>query len=177
MSYRAIAACIVVLSLVFAGVGLVHAQTAKAKEDTKKEEKNDDKKEEKKDDEKKDEVKYLTHEEAEETMETMEKAWNKLKMNLKNKRGDVVAEQADIIAEHAAKFKKYDGLVLTGDEKGKKARDQKDFTEWLDKLEEAAKEISKQAGKSKWDKVDKAKEEASDTCGKCHDLYQPEEED
>ncbi|MCB9895302.1 MAG: cytochrome c [Planctomycetes bacterium] len=184
MSYRVIAACLLVFSLVFAGVGLIHAQTVKGKEDAKKEDKKEEKKDEGKTDEGKDEKKddekeekYLTHHEAEETMEAMEKAWNKLKMNLKNKRGDVVAEQADIIADHAAKFRKYDGEVLTGDEKGKKARDQKDFKEWLDKLEEAAKEISKQANKSKWDKVDEAKEKAGDTCGACHDVYQPEEED
>ena len=146
-SNRAIAIVSFVLCAAFAGIGLVQAQTAKPKVDEKKVETKDEKSDEKKDDEKKE--KYLTIHEAHESMEAVEKAWNKLKMNLRNKRGDVVAEQADLIAEHAAKFKKYDGEVLTGDEKGKKARDQKDFIKWLDEMEEGAKEISKQAAKSK----------------------------
>lgn len=172
MSYRFVAAVLLVLSIVFAGAGLVQSQDDKPKEEKKEE----GKKEGEKDVEKAEE-KPLTSKEFHDLMEDMKKAWNRLKIHARNKMGDKAAEAADELTALAAKAKRYDGEVLTGDNKGKKARDQKDFQDWCKAMEDAAKEYAAQAKKSKWDKADVQKDKINETCGACHDVYQPEEEE
>lgn len=173
MSYRIAAAVLLVLSLVLAGAGLIQGQDDKPKEEKKEE----TKKEESKKEGEKAEEKPLTSKEFHDLMEDMKKAWNRLKIHARNKMGDKAAEAADELAALAAKAKRYDGEVLTGENKGKKARDQKDYQDWCKAIEDAAKEYSAQAKKSKWDKADEQKDKINETCGACHDVYQPEEEE
>lgn len=176
MSYRLVAALLLGLSLVFAGASLVEGQSSKDKEPAKEEGK-DVKKDDKKEGEQKAEEKPLSAKEYNELMEDIKKAWNRLKIHARNKMGDKAAEAADELAELAVKARRYDGEVLTGDNKGKKARDQKDFQDWLKVMEDAAKEYSAQAKKGKWDKADVQKDKINETCGDCHDVYQPEDDD
>ena len=188
MSYRVLCACSLALCLIFAGAGLIQAQTAKSKdgdkasgkEADKDSEKKDEKKDEKdgeKDAEKKDEEKPLSHHDFEEVMEDIKTAWNKLKINARKKMGDKAAESADEIAKLAPKVLRYDGEVLEGDDKGKKARDQKDYKKFVEALKEAAEDYSKYAKKGDWEKADKAKDAINQSCGDCHDKYEPADED
>lgn len=179
MSYRVICASCLALCLVFAGAGFIQAQNAKPpvkKEEAKNEDKKDDEKKDPKDDAK-DAEKPLTAKEFEEVMEDIKTAWNKLKINARKKMGDKAAEAADEIAALTPKILRYDGEVLTGDEKGKKAAEQKDFKKWVEALKKGAEDYSKYAKKGDWDKADKAKDEINETCGDCHDVYEPEDEE
>lgn len=170
MSYRVLAALCLALSIAFAGIGMVQGQD-KGKEDSSKVEKKEDGE---KKDEKKDEEKPLTKEEFDKVMDEINTSWNKLKINARKKMGDKAAEAADDMAKASEKILRYDGEVLKGDEKGKKARDQKDFKEWVEALKEAAEDYSKYAKKGDWDKADTAKDKINETCGNCHDIYEPE---
>ncbi len=124
------------------------------------------------------EKKVLSEEEYDDLMEDkIKKAWNKLKINARKKMGPQAAKYAAELDELAPEILKYDGLVLTGENKGKKARDQKDFKEFVKNMQKYAKDYAKYAKKGKWDKADKAKDGISDTCSGCHDLYEPEEEE
>lgn len=176
MSYRIAAALCLMLSIAFAGIGLIQGQD---KKDTPK----DDRSEEpaknggEKADEKDAAEKPLSEKEFDALMEEIKGAWNKLKFDNRKKMGDKAAESGDTIAEAAAKIMRYDGEVLKGDNKGKKARDQKNFKEWVEALETAAKDYSKYAKKGDWDKAGEAKDRINESCGNCHDVYEPEEED
>ncbi|MBZ0136625.1 MAG: cytochrome c [Planctomycetes bacterium] len=172
MSYRMIAALCLMLAFTFAGIGLIQGQDQN--KDAKKEAKGDEKPDKK---DEKAEDKPLTKKEFDVLMEEIEDAWNKLKFDNRKKMGDKAAESADTIAEAAVKIMRYDGEVLKGDDKGKKARDQKDFKEWVEALEKAAKDYSKYAKKGDWDKASEAKDKINESCGNCHDAYEPEEED
>jgi hypothetical protein len=167
MSTRVAAAVLFALSLAFLGAGLIHGQTAKAKEEPKAETKEDGKEGEK------EEIKPLSHKEMVETMESVETQWNKLKIHARNKMGDKAAAAADEIAKLAPELLRYDGNVLEGDNKDKKARDQKDYKDWVAALIKACEEYSKHAKKSDWDKADKEKDKINETCGDCHELYEP----
>jgi hypothetical protein len=172
MSYRVAAVVMLALSIAFLGAGLIHAQTAK-KEESKTEEKKEGDKEE----EKKDEIKPLTQKEMHDTMEAVEKAWNKLKIHARNKMGDKAAAAADDIAKLSADLLRYDGNMLETENKDKKARDQKDYQDWVAALIKAAEEYSKHAKKSAWDKADKEKDKINETCGDCHEKYEPVKKD
>jgi len=171
MNYRVIAGLCLALCVIFAGVGIVQGQE-KGKDDAATVEKKDEKKDDAKEDAK-DEEKVLTKKEFDELMDTVNTAWNKLKINARKKMGDKAAAAADEITEAAKQMLRYDGEVLNGDEKGKKARDQKDYKDWVKALEEAATDYAKFARKSDWDKADAAKDKINETCGNCHDVYEP----
>lgn len=169
MSYRFIAACLLGLCVIFAGAGFISAQSKNAKKDDVKKEA------EKKDDEKKEEEpKPLDKAEFDALMEEVKTSWNKLKINARKKMGDNAATCADELAAAAPKILLYDGLVLTGDKKGEKARDQKDYKDWVAELEKQAKEYSKHAKKSDWDKAKVAQDKINEVCGACHEVYEPE---
>jgi hypothetical protein len=178
MSYRVATAVLLVLSIAFAGAGLVQGQAETPKEEKKEEAKKDEAKKDEagKEGEKAAEETPLTAKEFDTLMEDMKKAWNRLKIHARNKMGDKAAEAADELAALATKARRYDGEVLTGENKGKKARDQKDFQDYLKVMEDAAKEFAAQAKKGKWDKADAQKDKINETCGGCHDVYQPEED-
>jgi cytochrome c556 len=165
MNHRLIAACLLALCVIFAGAGLISAQS-----------KNEAKKEDVKKDEKpaKEEPEPLEKAEFDALMEEVKTSWNKLKINARKKMGDKAAECADELAAAAPKILLYDGLVLTGDKKGEKARDQKDYKDWVAELEKQAKEYSKHAKKSDWDKAKAAQDKINEVCGACHDVYEPE---
>lgn len=162
----------------FAGLSVIESQAVKEKEDKgAKEGCEEEAKPEAKPKEEK-EKKILSEEEYDELMEgPIKKAWNKLKINARKKMAPQAAKYAAELAELAPDVLKYDGLVLTGENKGKKARDQKDFKEFVKDMQKYAKEYAKYAKKGKWDKADKAKDALSDTCSGCHDIYEPKEED
>lgn len=143
------------------------------KEVPKPEDKKEDAADEKKDEKKEDPP--LTKAEFDTLMEEMKTAWNKLKLNAKKKMGDKAAENADEIVKTAEKLHRYDGEVLKGDNKGKKAREQKDWQDWAAALKKHAEEFAKHARKSEWDKADKSRDAINTTCGDCHDVYEPEE--
>jgi hypothetical protein len=171
---------LLVLSLAFLGAGLIHAQATK-KEEPKAEEKKDDKEAEKEGEKEgegeKEEIKPLTKQEMHDTMEAVEKAWNKLKIHARNKMGDKAAAAADEIAKLSAELLRYDGNMLEPENKDKKARDQQDYKDWVAALIKAAEEYSKHAKKSAWDKADKEKDKINETCGDCHEKYEPEKND
>ncbi|MCZ7606322.1 MAG: cytochrome c [Planctomycetota bacterium] len=182
MSYRIATAVLLALTIVFAGAGLVQGQSDKPTAEKKEVKKEETKKDEAKKDEANKEAEKaedppLTSKEFHDLMEDMKKAWNRLKIHARNKMGDKAAEAADELAALAAKARRYDGEVLTGENKGKKARDQKDFQDWCKAMEDAAREYAAQAKKSKWDKADAQKDKINETCGACHDVYQPEEDE
>lgn len=168
MSYRLFAILCLALSVAFAGFSAVQGQDKVQKKDEKKDEKTEDKKDEAKEDEK-----PLTKEEFDALMEEIKTSWNKLKINARKKMGDKAAENADEISKVSDKILRYDGEVLKGDQKGKKARDQKDFQDWVAALKKAAEDYAKHARKSDWDKAEAAKDRINETCGDCHDLYEP----
>jgi hypothetical protein len=172
MSIRVAAAVLFALSLAFLGAGLINGQTAKAK----KEEPKTETKEDEKEGEKEEEVKPLTHKEMVENMEAVETQWNKLKIHARNKMGDKAGAAADEMAKLAADILRYDGKVLEGDKKDELARDQKDFKDWVAALIKACEEYSKYAKKSDWDKANKEKDKINETCGDCHELYEPPKE-
>lgn len=154
-------------SVALAGAGIVLGQTAQPVKDEKKEEKKD---------EKKPEEKPMTKAEYDELMEKEVKdAWNRLKINERKKMGEKAAEAADIIAKAAPKMLRYDGKVLAGENKGKLAREQKDFKQWVDDLKKHAEEFAKHARKGDWDKAGASREKINETCGACHDVYEPKE--
>jgi hypothetical protein len=171
MSYRIAAILMLATSLAFLGASLIQGQTVKKEEpkaETKEGEKEGEKEEE--------EVKPLTHKEMVENMEAVETQWNKLKIHARNKMGDKAGAAADEIAKLAPAILRYDGKVLDGDKKGELARDQKDFKDWVAALIKACEEYSKYAKKSDWDKADKEKDKINETCGDCHELYEPPKE-
>ena len=167
MSTRVVAAILLVLCLAFLGAGLINGQTAKPKT----EEKNDEK-----EGEKEEELVPLTHKEMVENMEAVETQWNKLKIHARNKMGDKAGAAADEIAKLAPELLRYDGKVLEGDKKDQKARDQKDFKDWVAALIKACEEYSKHAKKSDWDKAEKEKDKINEACSDCHGAYEPVKE-
>ncbi len=167
MSYRLIAGLFLALGLLCGGVSFVAGQAAEKKED-KKEEKKDEAKDEAK------EEKPLTSKEYMDLMESEVKdSWNKLKIHHRNKRGEQAATAADTLAKAFPKLMRYDGEVLKGDNKGKKAREQKDFKGWAEDLKTNAEEYAKHVRKGDWDKAEKSKDKINETCGACHDAYEP----
>jgi hypothetical protein len=134
-------------------------------------------KEEKKEEpaaEEKAEEKPLTDKEYGDLMDKQVKgAWNKLKINGRKKMGDQAAAAADELAKVAVQILRYDGQVLNGENKGRKARDQKDFKQWVADLKKYAEEYATHARKGDWDKADKSKDQINETCGACHDEYEP----
>jgi hypothetical protein len=177
MSNRVAAVVLLVLSLAFLGAGLIHAQAAKKEEPKAEDKKEEEKKEGDKEEEKKEEIKPLTQKEMHDTMEAVEKAWNKLKIHARNKMGDKAAAAADEIAKLSADLLRYDGNMLEPENKEKKARDQQDYKDWVAALIKAAEEYSKHAKKSAWDKADKEKDKINETCGDCHEKYEPVKKD
>lgn len=180
-----VVAMLFVLATVCGGMSIALGNTAaqgttKKPADTKKEtppKKDEVKKDDAKNDAKKEEVKEeapLTKAEFDTVMEEMKTAWNKLKLNAKKKMGEKAAENADEIVKAAEKLHRYDGEVLKGDNKGKKAREQKDWQDWSAALKKNAEEFAKHARKSEWDKADKSRDAINKTCGDCHDIYEPE---
>jgi hypothetical protein len=171
MSYRLFAGVFLALGLLCGGVSLVVGQAVGEKKEEKKEEKKDDSGDKK--DEAKEE-KPLTNKEYLDLMESEVKdSWNKLKINHRNKRGEQAATAADNLAKAFPKLMRYDGEVLKGDNKGKKAREQKDFKGWADDLKTNAEEYAKHVRKGDWDKAEKSKDKINETCGACHDVYEP----
>jgi len=157
MSYRLLTALLFAFALVFALAGVSLGQSSKTP----------------KKDETKEDEKPLTAEEMHEMMEEVEEAWNKLKIHARNKMGDKAASAADDIAKAGPKLLRYDGKVLTGDNKDKLAREQQDYKDWAAAMVKAAEEYAKYARKSDWDKAGKEKDKLNDTCGACHKVYQP----
>jgi cysteinyl-tRNA synthetase len=179
MRNRLVAVFALVMCVIFAGLGFVNAQDkprddkAAGKAESKKEQPKEEPKKEEPKEEPKDEEKPLTKKEFDDLMEEIKTSWNKLKINARKKMGDKAAENADEIAAVAKKILRYDGPVLEGDNKGKKAREQDDYQKWVEDLEKAAKDYAKHARKSKWDKADEARDKINETCGACHDAYEP----
>jgi hypothetical protein len=172
MSYRWIAGAFLALGLLCGGVSLVVGQAAGEKKEDKQEDKKDDSAGDKKDEPK--EEKPLTNKEYLDMMESEVKdAWNKLKIHHRNKRGEQAAGAADNLVKTAPKLMRYDGDVLKGDNKGKKAREQKDFKGWVDDLKTNAEEYARHVRKGDWDKAEKSKDKINETCGACHEVYEP----
>ncbi|MCC7507860.1 MAG: cytochrome c [Planctomycetes bacterium] len=160
MPYRKIAVLFLALGFAFAAAGMVAGQAK------------DEKPAEKKEPEK-----PLTKAEFDDLMEKEVKdAWNKLKINDKKKMGEKAAEAADVIAAAAAKVLRYDGKVLKGENKDKLAREQKDFKDWVDAMKKHAEEYAKHARKGDWTKAAASREKINETCGACHDVYEPPKE-
>lgn len=127
--------------------------------------------------EEKKEPEVLDAEGFETLMDDIKDEWNKVKLNLKKKMADPAAAAAEALAKHAPNTLKYDGAVLDGDAKGKKAREQQDFKDWAKALEDAAKAFAKHAKAGDWEKAGAEKEKIGKTCTDCHDKYEPEEEE
>lgn len=127
--------------------------------------------------EEKKEPEVLDAEGFETLMDDIKGEWNKLKLNLKKKTGEPAAAAADALAKHAPNVLKFDGPVLEGEAKGKKAREQQDFKDWVKALEDASKEFSKHAKAGDWEKAGAEKEKIGKTCSGCHDKYEPEDEE
>jgi hypothetical protein len=174
MHYRLAAVLFLMVGLGLAGASLIYSQDNPPK-DEKQAEKQEEKKQEKKQEKVDDAEKPLTSKEYSALMEDEVKdAWNKLKINHRNKRGEQAAASADSLAGTSPKILRYDGEVLKGDNKGKKARDQKDFQGWAADLKKHAEEYARHARKGDWDKAEKSKDKINETCGHCHDAYEPE---
>ncbi len=165
MPYRKVAMLFLALGFAFGAAGIVAGQAKEDKPDEKK-------------DEKKEPEKPLTKAEFDDLMEEeVKNAWNKLKINDRKKMGERAAEAADVIAASAAKVLRYDGKVLKGDNKDKPAREQKDFKDWVDAMKKHAEEYAKHARKGDWTKAAASREKISETCGACHDVYEPPKKD
>jgi hypothetical protein len=173
MRYPLFAGVFLTLCLAFAFAGVAPAFADNKKQDDKKEgEKKDDKKDGKREGEKKADP-PLTAKEFEDLMNDIQRAWNGLKIHHRNRRAEQAAQQADRIVELAEKGLRYDGEVLKGDNKGKKARDQADYKEWNEDMRKGAEDFARYARAGDWDKAATARERINNSCGNCHDVYEP----
>lgn len=159
-------------SLAFAGLGVIEGQDTKKEEAKPAEAKPKEEAKENDGEEKK----VLTEKEFDELMKKVKTAWGKLKKNARNKMGPNASKYAKELEELAPQMLKYDGPVLTGENKGKKARDQKDFKEFVKSLQTHAKEYIKQVDEGKWEDSGSSKDGIGDSCSNCHKNYEPEEE-
>jgi len=161
MRYGALCWVFLTLCLMFAAAGLtqVHADDKGEKQEEKQPEK--------------DENAPLTKKEFDETMEDIQRAWNRLKIQHRNRRAEQAAEQADIIAKSIEKVLRYDGDVLRGANKGQKARDQRDYQRWANDMKQGAEDFARHARRGDWDRAATAREKINESCGNCHDAYEP----
>lgn len=116
----------------------------------------------------------MTVEEYDGLMKKIKTAQGKAKANLKNKKGAETAAAADELAKLALEILRFDGNVEEGDNKGQKARDQKDFKEWAEALKKASENLSKAAKAGKWDDAETERDNIGRTCSNCHDAYDKE---
>ena len=181
MHYRSVYAFCLVLALCFAGFSTVVGQADKPKDPPKEEQKVPPKKDESKKEEKKEEPKKeeLLDEKAYYKLmnEDIKIQWGRVRATIRTKKNEDTAKNADELAKMAAKIVLSDSVAKAGPNKGKKLREQKDFTGWANDLKAHAEELSKQAKAGKWDKVEVEKDKIGKTCSNCHDVYDPKNED
>lgn len=173
MHHQLLAGFCLSLAVVCGGASLASGQAKEAPKEPAKEAP----KEAAKEAPKKEEIKPLTQKDYDQLMKDVKQAQGKMRATIRNKRGADAAAAADEMAGHAAKILLYDGDIAEGANKGKKARDQKDFQGWAGDLKAASEELAKQAKAGKWDKVNVEWEKVGKSCKNCHDVYDPTVED
>ena len=166
MKYRWISVGLLVACLSFAGVSVAVGQEKPDSEETPAGEKTPD-------------ADDQSNPMAELMDSKVKTAWKNVKKALKKKDAAAGEINAIVLAALAEGFKLYDADADAPDKgnKSKKVRNQKDYKAWVALFIKNASAFAKAAKAGDWDAAKKAKGTMGETCGDCHDLYQPEKEE
>lgn len=171
MIARKLAAVSLVLALLFSAAGLMTGQQSKGEEKEDKKQEGEGKEDSAKDSPADDAP--LKNDDFTVFMDgEIKAAWNRLSINHRRKMADRAAEAADELIKLSAKVLRYDGEVLKGDNKGKKAREQADFKGWVADMKKHAETYAKHARGGDWDKATTARTDIDKACKACHDAYE-----
>jgi soluble cytochrome b562 len=174
MSYRFLASLLAVLAVAFLAAGVSQSQENKPQDQPKDEKQDDTKRDDESKQKPEEPPKPMTRKEFSVFMDEQVKGeWNRLRIMERRRMGERAAEAADKLVELAPQMLRYDGEVLRGESKGEKAREQKDFKDWVDSFRKQAEEYARLARAGDWDKAAEVREEVNKTCNACHDAYEP----